>query len=77
MFRETFSNRAICVGIILFVLVVGAQLYRWHIRCAIASALARKAPAMQQLATKQHTVQEASVSIGTDSTERNANVLGN
>ena len=77
MFRETFSNRAICVGIILFVLVVSAQLYRWHIRCVIASALAREAPAMQQLATKQHTAQEASVSIGTDSTERNANVLGN
>jgi hypothetical protein len=43
MFRETLSNRAICVGVILFVLVVGIQLYRWHIRCEIAVASAQKA----------------------------------
>lgn len=53
MFRETFSNRAICVGIILFMLVVGAQLYRWHVRCTTAAVQQRdnkKAP---------HTAQDA------------------
>ncbi len=77
MFRETLSNRMIFVGVILFTVVVGAQLYRWHVRREIAAASAQKAPAIQQLATKQHPPQEDSVSIGTDSTESNANALGN
>ena len=77
MFRETLSNRMIFVGVILFALVVGAQLYRWHARREIAAASAQKASAIQQLTPKQHTAQEDSVSIGTDSTESNANALGN
>lgn len=76
MFCETLSNRVIFVGVLLFVLVVGAQLYRWHVRCEIASALSQKAPAMQPLVTQQYTAQEDSVSIGTESPQRNANALG-
>lgn len=46
MFRDVLLNRAIFGGVTCFVLVVGAQLHRWHVRHEIAAALARRAPAI-------------------------------
>ena len=63
MFDEVLLNRAIFVGVTFFVLIVGAQLYRWHVRHEIAATLARKAPSMRRLENRkaQHITGEVGV----------------
>ncbi len=63
MFREALLNRAIFVGVIFFLLVLGAQLYRWHIRCEIAAALMRTTETMQHLENRKekHTGQNPDI----------------
>ena len=62
MFHEIFLNRVIFVGVTFFVLVVGAQLYRWHVRHETTTAPARRATAMRRLENRikiaQHTAEE-------------------
>lgn len=68
MFNNVLLNRVIFVGVTFFVLVVSAQLYRWHVRCTTAAALAQATPAMQQLENEneKHIAQDAGVHIGTN-----------
>lgn len=62
MFRDVFLDRVTFAGVTFFVLVMGAQLYRWHVHCATAIALADRDLVAQQVALKKepHPTQETS-----------------
>lgn len=69
MFRDLLSSRAIHVGLVFFVLIVGGtQLYSWHVRRTTAAELERTNRIVQQLENrnKTHTLQDASVPTETE-----------
>lgn len=68
MFRDLLSSRAIHVGLVCFVLIVGGtQLYSWHVRRGIKAEEARTQQFRQQLETKKetHAVQDTGEFIDT------------
>lgn len=78
MFREILASRAILIGIVFFVVVVGSSLlYSWHVRRTIATELARTDPAMPQLENEKHTAQDAGVSTETEVFETSQTHLPN
>ncbi len=67
MFREILASRAILIGIVFFVVVVGSSLlYSWHVRRTIATELVQTDPAMPQLENEKPTAEDLGVSIDTD-----------
>ncbi|MYC76003.1 hypothetical protein F4X10_09585 [Candidatus Poribacteria bacterium] len=62
MFRDVLLDRMIFAGVTFFVLVIGAQLYRWHSCSTTAVTLAAPDAVAQQVALKKepHPTQETS-----------------
>lgn len=62
MFRDVLLDRMIFAGVTFFVLVIGAQLYRWHGCSTTAVTLAAPDAVAQQVALKKepHPTQETS-----------------
>ncbi len=56
MFRDLLSSRAILIGVVFFIGVVGSSLlYSWHVRRGSEAELARTKQAVQHLANKTGT----------------------
>lgn len=68
MFNEILLNRVIFVGVTFFVLVFGAQFYRWHVRHETTAAPARRASAIRRLENRiriaEHIAEEVGVLTG-------------
>ncbi len=67
MFRDLLSSRAMHVGLVFFVLIVGGtQLYSWHVRRTSQEALERTKRIVQQLENKKETRTAQDVGVSTD-----------
>ncbi len=67
MFRDLLSSRALHVGFVLFVLIVGGtQLYSWHVRRGIKADEARTQQFLQQREIKKETRTAQDAGVPTD-----------